>query len=63
MVRDKILLIYLFFIALEKEEGRERNMDVREASIGCLPHAPGPGITGDIMRPDWGLTLQPRYVP
>ena len=29
---------------LEREEERERNTDVREASIGCLPYVPAPGI-------------------
>ena len=27
-----------------KEKERERNMDVRETSISCLLHVPGPGI-------------------
>ena len=36
-----------------KEKERERNIDVREKhqSVACCTH------------PDWGLNLQPRYVP
>ena len=34
-----------FHCFLKREEGRERNINVRETLIGCLLHTPRPGIT------------------
>ena len=51
---------HFFYCFLEREEGRERNTSVREKDR-LLP--PVLAWTGDHRHPDWGLNLQPRYVP
>ena len=58
----KLSLVYLFFfnphlrihlLVLERGRERERNIDVKEKHQLIASH----------MCPDWGLNLQPRYVP
>ena len=68
---------HFFSFLLEREEGRERNIDMRQISIGCLPYIPRLGIVGtwigditpgglcvpgDRMCPEQGLNPQPMYV-
>lgn len=49
-----------FFIALEREKGKEKNIDV-ERNTNWMP--PVHALTRDHMHPDQGLNLKPRYVP
>ena len=43
----------IFPLFLEREEGKEKNIDAREKRR----------LVASRMYPDWGSNLEPRYVP
>ena len=58
--RDMVTGTKMFCYILLRETERERNIDVRETSIGCLLYVPdwGPNLHPS-MCPDWELNWQP----